>query len=379
MKFETQAMHSGRRPDKAYGAVSNPIYQTSTFVWDDVDKTRGYDYSRSGNPTRQVLEDTLAALEGGQAAFACASGMAAETTVMHLLKAGDHVIATHDLYGGTYRLLAELMPRFGIETTFVRMNNPDDIEGALRSSTRMVWLETPSNPLLSITDLAMVTGIARRHKLLSVMDNTFATPYLQRPFEYGADIVVHSTTKYLNGHCDVVGGAIVTRDDELTRRVASLHNALGSIAGPFDCWLVSRGIETLAVRMRQHVANAQAVAEYLQKHAAVERVYYPGLETHPGHDLAARQMRGFGGMVSFELKGGVAAVNSFLRGIKLIYLAESLGGTHSLAEYPASMSHATMTPEYRRSVGIKDNLVRLSVGLENIEDLWADLEQALTP
>ena len=379
MKFETKTLHSGRRPDKAYGAVSVPIYQTSTFVWDDVDKTRGYDYSRSANPTRQLLEDTLAALEGGQAAFACASGMAAETTVMHLLSAGDHVIATHDLYGGTYRLLAEIMPRFGIETTFVRMDNPDEIEQAIRANTRLVWLETPSNPLLGITDLAMVAGVARRHKLLTVMDNTFATPYLQRPFEFGVDIVVHSTTKYLNGHCDVVGGAIVTRDDELTRRIALLHNALGSIAGPFDCWLVSRGIETLAVRMREHCANAQGVAEYLEKHAAVERVYYPGLESHPGHELAGRQMRGFGGMVSFELKGGVAAVNSFLRGIKLIYLAESLGGTHSLAEYPASMSHATMTPEYRRSAGIKDNLVRLSVGLENIEDLWADLEQALTP
>ncbi len=378
MKFETRAMHSGRRPDKAYGAVSSPIYQTSTFVWDDVDKTRGYDYSRSANPTRQVLEETLAALESGRAAFACASGMAAEITVMHLLSAGDHVIATHDLYGGTYRLLAEIMPRFGIETTFVRMDNPADIEASLRSNTRMVWLETPSNPLLGITDLAMVTGFARQHELLTVMDNTFATPYLQRPFEYGVDIVVHSTTKYLNGHCDVVGGAIVTRDEEMTRRIAFLHNALGSIAGPFDCWLVLRGIETLAVRMRQHVANAQAVAEYLEKHCAVERVYYPGLESHPGHALAGRQMRGFGGMVSFELKGGVAAVNSFLRGIKLIYLAESLGGTHSLAEYPASMSHATMTPEYRRSAGIKDNLVRLSVGLENIEDLWADLEQALT-
>jgi cystathionine beta-lyase/cystathionine gamma-synthase len=377
MEFETQVMHSGERPDKAYGAVSTPIYQTSNFVLDDVDKTRGYDYSRSGNPTRQVLEDTIARLEGGKAAFACSSGMAAESTVVHLLNSGDHVIATDDLYGGTYRLLKDIMPRFGIETTFVRMDSPAGIEAAIRPNTRMVWLETPSNPLLSITDMTMVASIAKKHKLLTVMDNTFASPFFQRPIEFGIDIVVHSTTKYLNGHCDVIGGAIVTSTDELSKRVAYLHNALGAIAGPFDSWLVLRGIETLPVRMKQHAANAMALAEYLQNHPKVEKVYYPGLPTHPGHELAKKQMHGFGGMLSFEVRGGVDAVNSFLRGIKLVYMAGSLGGTHSLAQYPARMSHSTMSPEYRRSVGIKDNLIRLSVGLENVEDLIADLKQAL--
>ncbi len=377
MRFETIAIHAGERPDRAFGAVSVPIYQTSTFVFEDVGKTRGYDYSRTANPTRKALEETIARLEGGRAGFAFATGMAAETTVMHLLKAGDHVISGDDVYGGTYRLFNNVMRDFGLEFSFVRMDNRKRIEAAIRPNTRMLWLETPSNPLLNITDIEMVADIARRHKLLTVMDNTFATPYFLRPIEYGIDLVVHSTTKYLNGHCDVVGGAVVTTTDELTERVQFLLNAMGTCASPFDCWLVLRGIETLGVRMRQHEENAIAVAGYLKKHPAVKRVFYPGLDSHPGHEIARRQMKGFGGMVSFEIKGGVQAANSFLRGTKIFALAESLGGAASLVCQPSTMTHASMPKEHREKAGITDELVRLSVGLENKDDLIEDLGQAL--
>ncbi len=377
MRFETLAIHTGERPDKACGAISVPIYQTSTFVFEDIGKTRGYDYSRTANPTRKVLEDTIARLEGGKAGFAFATGMAAETTAIHLLKAGDHVISTDDVYGGTYRLFQSVMSGFGLEFTFMRLNDRDRIEKAIRPNTRMIWLETPSNPLLSITDLGMVADIARRHNIMTVIDNTFASPYFLRPIEYGIDLVIHSTTKYLNGHCDVVGGAIVTTTDELSQRVQYLLNALGTCAAPFDCWLVLRGIETLPVRMRQHGENAMAVAKYLKAHPAVKRVYYPGLPSHPGHDIAKRQMKGFGGVVSFEVKGGIEAVHAFLRRVKIFHLAESLGGVASLAEHPASMSHASMPADIREKVGITEGLIRLSVGIENIEDLTEDLEQAL--
>jgi cystathionine beta-lyase/cystathionine gamma-synthase len=310
MRFETDAIHAGDRPDKAYGAISAPIYQTSTFAFEDVGKTRGFDYSRSGNPTRKVLEDTIAKLEGGKAGFACASGLAAESTIIHLLKAGDHVVAVEDIYGGTFRLFQDVMTHFGLEFTFIKMSSQKAIESAIKPNTRMLWLETPSNPLLHIVDLEMAAAVARKHSLISVMDNTFASPYFLRPLEFGIDIVVHSTTKYLNGHSDVIGGAIVTGTDELTQRVAFLHNALGAIAGPFDSWLVLRGIETLPIRMRQHETNATAVAHFLKSHAAVSRVYYPGLPDHPGHEIAAKQMKGFGGMVSFEMKGGLEAVTN---------------------------------------------------------------------
>jgi len=377
MRFETLAIHAGERPDKAFGAVSVPIYQTSTFVFEDVGKTRGYDYSRTANPTRKVLEDTIAQLEGGKAGFAFATGMAAEATVMHLLKAGDHIISGDDVYGGTYRLFQNVMRDFGLEFTFLRMDSRERIEKAIRPNTKMLWLESPSNPLLNITDIEMVVDIAKRHNLMTVMDNTFATPYFLRPIEYGVDLVVHSTTKYLNGHCDVVGGAVVTTTDKLTERVQFLLNAMGTCAAPFDCWLVLRGIETLPVRMRQHEENASAVANYLKGHPLVKRVFYPGFDSHPGHEIAKRQMRGFGGVVSFELKGGIDAVNSFLRGIKLFSLAESLGGVASLAEHPATMSHASMPKDYREKVGITDELIRLSIGLENIDDLIEDLRKAL--
>ncbi len=377
MRFETIAIHAGERPDAMFGAVSVPIYQTSTFVFEDVGKTGGYDYSRTANPTRKVLEDTIAALEGGKAGFAFATGMAAEATVIHLLKAGDHVISGDDVYGGTYRLFQDVMPDFGLEFTFLRMDSRQAIEAAIKPNTRMLWLETPSNPLLNIVDIEMVVDIAKEHNLLTVIDNTFATPYFLRPIEYGIDLVVHSTTKYLNGHCDVVGGAVVTTTDELTERVQFLLNAMGTCASPFDCWLVLRGIETLPVRMKQHEANAASVADYLAGHPAVKRVFYPGLSSHPGHEIARRQMKGFGGIVSFELKEGTGAVNDFLRRIKVFSLAESLGGVASLAEHPATMTHASMPEDYRKKVGITDQLVRLSVGLENIDDLIDDLRQAL--
>lgn len=377
MRFETIAIHAGDRPDKAFGAISVPIYQTSTFMFEDTGKTRGYDYSRTGNPTRKVLEDTIARLEGGKAGFAFATGMAAETTVMHLLKAGDHIISGDDVYGGTYRLFQNVLRDFGLEFTFIRMDNRGKIEAAIKPNTRMLWLETPSNPLLNITDIEMAVDIARKHKLLTVLDNTFASPYFLRPIEWGIDIVVHSTTKYLNGHCDVVGGAVVTATEELGQRIQFLLNAMGTCASPFDCWLVLRGIETLAVRMKQHQENAFVVANYLKEHPAVTRVFYPGLKSHPGHDTAKRQMKGFSGMVSFEIKGGTSAANNFLRKIKVFTLAESLGGITSLAEHAATMSHASMPQEYREKVGITDDLVRLSVGLENVADLIEDLTQAL--
>ncbi len=379
MRFETLAIHTGERPDAAFGAVSAPIYQTSTFIFKDVGKTRGYDYSRSANPTRKVLEDTIAQLEGGKAGFAFATGMAAEATVIHLLKGGDHIISGDDVYGGTYRLFQNVMRDFGLDFTFLRMDNREKIEQAIKPNTRMLWLETPSNPLLNIIDIEMAVDIANKHHILTVIDNTFASPYFLRPIEYGIDLVVHSTTKYLNGHCDVVGGAVVTTTDELTERVQFLLNAMGTCASPFDCWLVLRGIETLPVRMRQHETNAFAVANYLLGHPRVKRVFYPGLESHPGYKIAKRQMRGFGGVVSFELRDGIKAVNSFLRRIKVFSLAESLGGVVSLAEHPATMSHASMPQDYREKVGITDGLIRLSVGLENIDDLIEDLGQALEP
>ncbi len=378
MNFETLSIHAGHRLDEHYGARSVPIYQTSNFVFDDINKPKcGYEYSRTANPTRKILEDTIASLEGGKAGFAFATGMAAETTLMHLLKAGDHVISGDDVYGGTYRLFQCVMAEFGLEFTFVRMNNREALEKAIRPNTKMLWLETPSNPLLNIIDLEMVTDVARRHKILTVMDNTFATPYFLKPLDYGIDIVVHSTTKYLNGHCDVVGGAVVTSTDEFTQKVQFLLNAMGTCAAPFDCWLVLRGIETLAVRMAQHEKNALAIAAYLQKHQAVSKVYYPGLKTHEGHEIAARQMKGFGGMVSFEMKGGLPAARAFLKGIRLFSLAESLGGVASLAAHPATMSHASVPCDVRESVGIKDELVRLSVGIENVNDLIEDLDKAL--
>lgn len=377
MRFETVALHGGEKPCPATGAMITPIYQTSTFVFEDIGKTKGYDYSRTANPTRQVLEKTIAELEGGAGGFAFATGMAAETTVVCLLEQGSHVISGDDVYGGTYRLFADVMTKFGLEFTFLRMDERSKIEKAIRPNTKMLWIETPSNPLLNIVDMEMVADVAKKHNLLTVADNTFATPYFLRPIEYGIDLVVHSTTKYLNGHCDVVGGAVVAATEELAGKVHFLLNAMGTCASPFDSWLVLRGIKTLPVRMRQHEANAAAIADYLQQHPKVDRVFYPGLKSHPGHEVAKRQMGGFGGMVSFELKGGIESVNSTMRKLKVFSLAESLGGVDSLVEHPATMSHASMPKEFRKAVGIADSLVRLSVGLEHVDDLIEDLEEAL--
>ncbi len=377
MRFETSAIHSGRQPDPVTGALATPIYQTSTFAFEDVGITRGYDYSRTANPTRKALENCIAELEGGKAGFAFATGMAAETTVMHLLKAGDHVISGDDIYGGTYRLFEKVMKDFGLEFTFLRMDDRKRIEEAIRPNTRMIWIETPSNPLLNIVDIEMVVDIARKHNLMTVADNTFPTPYFLRPIEYGVDLVVHSTTKYLNGHCDVVGGAVVTTTDELTERIQFLLNAMGTCASPFDCWLVLRGIKTLPVRMIRQEENAAQVAAYLEKHPKVKRVFYPGLKSHPGHEIAMSQMEGFGCVVSFEIKGGTNAANSFLRSVSIFSLAESLGGVDSLVGHPATMSHASMPEDVRRDVGITDELIRLSVGLEHADDLIEDLARAL--
>jgi cystathionine gamma-lyase/cystathionine beta-lyase len=346
-------------------------------MFEDIGQTKGFDYSRTANPTRKVLEDTIARLEGGKAGFAFATGMAAEATAIHLLSAGDHVVCGDDVYGGTYRLFADVMTRFGIEFTFIRMDSRQRIEEAIRPNTKMIWIETPSNPLLNIVDIEMVAEIARQNKLLGVIDNTFASPYLQKPIDLGMDLVVHSTTKYLNGHCDVVSGAIVTTTDTLSEKVHYLQNGMGTCASPFDSWLVLRGIETLAVRMERHQQNASIVANYLNEHSAVEKVFYPGLKDHPGHEIAAKQMSGFGGMVSFVLKAG-SNVDDVLRGFDLFALAESLGGAASLVEHPGGMSHASMPLEYRQTVGITDELIRLSIGLENANDLIDDLKQALS-
>lgn len=377
MKFETLVLHGAEKPDPLTGAIVTPIYQTSTFVFEDVGKTRGYDYSRSGNPTRKVLEGTIAKLEGGKSGFAFATGMAATTTVMSLLEKGSHVISGDDIYGGSYRLFEGVMKRFGIEFTFVRMDDRRKIQEAIRPNTKMIWLESPSNPLLNIIDLEMVADIAKKNNITTAIDNTFATPYFLRPIEYGIDLVVHSTTKYLNGHCDVVGGAVVTSTDELSKNIQYYMNAMGTCASPFDCWLVLRGIKTLPLRMKRHEENATAVANYLSKHPKVKKVYYPGLKSHPGHEIARRQMSGFGGMVSFEIAGGIEDIHSLLRKTGIFSLAESLGGVDSLIEHPATMSHASIPAEVRKSIGIKDNLIRLSIGLEHMDDLIQDLEQAL--
>ncbi|MDO9065548.1 MAG: PLP-dependent transferase, partial [Chloroflexota bacterium] len=300
-----------------------------------------------------------------------------ETTAIHLLKAGDHVICGNDVYGGTYRLFKNVMTNFGLEFTFLRMDSRKALESAVKPNTKMIWLETPSNPLLNIVDLEMAVAVGRKHNLLTVIDNTFSSPYFLRPIEFGIDLVVHSTTKYLNGHSDVVGGAIVTTTDELTQKVQFIHNAMGVCASPFDCWLVLRGIETLPLRMRQHEANATAVANFLKEQTIVKRVFYPGLKTHPGHEIAKKQMKGFGGVVSFEIKGGKRSANRFLKRLKIFALAESLGGATSLAEHPSTMSHASLPEDFRKEVGVTDDLIRLSVGLENIDDIIGDLKQAL--
>ena len=377
MKFATKAIHLGQDSDKSTGAVTVPIFQTSTYARDDVGKTKGYEYSRTGNPTRTALETIIAGLENGSHGLAFASGMSAVDSVVRLLSKGDHVVVSDDVYGGTYRLFTKVMERFGLGFSFVDTSDLEVLEGAIQPSTRMLWIESPSNPLLKLTDIRSASKMARGRGILTVVDNTFMSPYFQRPLELGCDIVVHSTTKYLGGHSDVIGGALVASDPEISERLKFIQNSVGAIPGPFDCWLVLRGVKTLAVRMERHNANAQAVAEFLEAHHGVERVIYPGLKSHPQHELAQRQMTGYGGMVSFSPKGGVHSSRSILNATKLFLLAESLGGVESLISSPAAMTHASIPAKSRMKTGIRDDLIRLSVGIEDIEDLISDLSQAL--
>ena len=377
MEFETRAIHDGQAAEPLTGAVAVPVYQTSTYQQDGIGRPRAYEYSRTGNPTRRALEEALASLESGAHGLAFASGVAATTAVFQLLSPGDHVVAGDDLYGGTYRLLEKVYRPWGVEVDYADSTSPAAFAAAIRPNTRLIWVETPTNPLLKLVDLAAVAKAARPAGALLAVDNTFASPYFQRPLELGADVVVHSTTKYLGGHSDVVGGAVVVRREDLFHKLHFYQNAAGAIPGPWDSWLVLRGLKTLAVRMREHERNALHLARLLENHPAVERVHYPGLASHPQHKLARRQMSGFGGMLAVELKGGFAAVERFVARLKVFTLGESLGGVESLASYPPRMTHASLPAEERKRRGIRDNLVRLSVGIEHAQDLEADLLGAL--
>ncbi|HET9329920.1 MAG TPA: PLP-dependent aspartate aminotransferase family protein [Steroidobacteraceae bacterium] len=379
-RFATRVIHGGQRPDPLTGAVMPPIYATSTYVQSSPGVHQGFEYSRTRNPTRDALQASLANLEGGAAAFAFASGMAATATLLELLDAGSHIVAMHDLYGGSYRLLENVRKRSaGHSVSFVDLSQEGALQAALRPDTRLVWVESPTNPLLKLVDLSAVAALARARGIISVCDNTFATPFIQRPLEHGFDIVVHSTTKYLNGHSDAIGGAAIVRQgSELTERIAYLQNAIGGVPGPFDSFLTLRGIKTLALRMERHCGNALAIAQFLEQHPQVERVYYPGLPSHAQHALARRQMTGgYGGIVTAVLRGGLPAARRALEACELFALAESLGGVESLIEHPGIMTHASLPAAIRATLGISDGLIRLSVGVEAVEDLIAELRRAL--
>ncbi len=378
-KFDTRVIHAGQRPDPTTGAIMPPIYATSTYVQESPGRHKGYEYSRTHNPTRQAYERCIADLESGTHGFAFASGMAATATILELIDSGSHVVAMDDLYGGTRRLFHGVRERSaGLEFSFVDLTDPDVIEGALRENTRMIWVESPSNPLLKIVDLEAIAELATARGILVVADNTFATPCLQRPIEYGVDIVMHSATKFINGHSDMIGGIAVTANAALAERLAYLSNSIGAIAGPFDSFLALRGVKTLAVRMERHCSNGLAVAEWLERDRRVERVIYPGLASHPQHELAMRQMSGFGGIVTFFIDGDLDRARRFLERCQLFALAESLGGVESLVDHPAIMTHASVPAPNREALGIDDRLIRLSVGIENLNDLIADLDQALS-
>jgi len=372
MRFATKAIHVGQEPDPLTGAVTVPIYMTSTYS----QKTqRDWVYGRTGNPTRSALERNLAALEEGRHGLCFSSGMGAITTILTLLKSGDHAVVSDDCYGGVYRIFTRIMSQYGIESTFVDMTDLIAVEDAFRPETRIIWSETPTNPLMKVIDLKEIAVIAKAHEAIGVCDNTFASPYLQQPLTLGIDLVVHSTTKYLGGHADILGGAVVTRRDDLHEKLKFAQNALGAVPSPFDCWLVLRGVKTLAVRIERHCDNAEALAKFLAEHRKIERVLYPGLVGHPGHGMAKRQMRRFGGMMSFVLRDG-SRVMDVLRKLEVAVLAESLGGVETLIEHPASMTHASLPKEEREARGITDGLVRLSVGIEDIEDLVEDFQRA---
>lgn len=374
----TRAIHAGQQPDPATGAIMTPIYATSTYVQSSPGVHQGYEYSRSQNPTRQAYEACIADLEGGVAGFAFASGLAAAATALELLDSGSHVIAMDDLYGGSYRLFDKVRRRTAaLDFSFVDLNDLDAVAAALTPQTRMIWAETPTNPMLKLVDLAALSAFAREHGLILVVDNTFCSPMVQRPIELGADIVLHSATKYLNGHSDIVGGVLVAADIELGKQLAFLQNSIGAVAGPFDAFLAMRGLKTLHLRMREHCASALKIAQWLEAHPAVEKVIYPGLPSHPQHELAKRQMQGFGGIVTIRIKGGLEASRRMLEQTRLFALAESLGGVESLIEHPAIMTHASVPAEKRAELGIDDGLIRLSVGVEDVEDLIAELDACL--
>ena len=379
--FETRAIHAGQEPDPTTGAIMTPIYTSSTYVQESPGVHKGYDYSRSVNPTRKALESCIADLEGSNYGFAFASGMSASATVLELLDSGDHVIAMDDLYGGTYRLFENVRKRSaGLEFTFCDLSDLNTLETSINQSTKMIWIETPTNPLLKIADLSAISQFAKKHNLIAVCDNTFCSPYIQNPLDFGFDIVVHSATKYLNGHSDLIGGVVVCSNEkeDLANEILYLQNAVGSIMNPFDSFLLLRSLKTLSVRMERHCTNAHEIANLLESHQSIEKVIYPGLESHPQHDIAKKQMKGFGGMISVVLKGGLDSATRFLEKTKIFSLAESLGGVESLIEHPAIMTHASIPREVREEIGISDGLVRLSVGIESLEDLVEDIENSLS-
>jgi cystathionine gamma-synthase/cystathionine gamma-lyase len=377
MRFETTAIHVGQEPEEQTGAIVVPIFQTATYAQPAIGQHKGYEYSRTHNPTRKAMEECIAALEGGKYGLGFASGMAAIATSMSLVKKGDHIISSDDVYGGTYRVFERIFRDWGLDFTFVDTSDLAKVSAALKPNTRMLWLETPTNPLLKVVDLRAAVELGRKHGLIVVVDNTFASPYFQRPLELGVDLVVHSTTKFLGGHSDVVGGAAVTSDDRLYERLSFAQNALGAIPGPFDCWLVLRGLKTLAVRMRQHEANARVIAEFLEKHPRVQRTLYPGLPSFKYHATAKKQMSGFGSLISFYIDGGETQARKVCAAARIFALAESLGGVESLIEHPALMTHASIPRELREGRGITDNFIRLSVGIEHVDDLLADIDGAL--
>jgi cystathionine beta-lyase/cystathionine gamma-synthase len=374
--FATRAVHAGQAPDPSTGAVMTPIYQTSTYVQAGLGKHKGYEYARTQNPTREAWERCVASLEGGQYGFAFASGLASLDAVLKMLSQGDHVVSGENIYGGSHRLMQQVYSRLGLEFTFVDMRDIRNVEQALRKETKVIYCETPTNPMMNLADLAAVGDLAQAHGLIYVVDNTFATPFFQQPLSHGADIVLHSTTKYLNGHSDMVGGMLVTSRDDLAERLGFLQNSAGGVPGPMDCWLALRGVKTLPLRMRQHDANGRAIAEWLSGQKGVQKLYYPGLSSHPQHDLAERQMTGFGGMLSFDL-GDEGRARKFVESTRIFALAESLGGVESLIGHPASMTHASVPRAMREAMGLTDSLVRLSCGIEDTQDLIADLDRAL--
>ncbi len=376
MKFSTRAIHAGQSPDPTTGAIMTPVYLTSTYVQESPGIHKGWEYSRTHNPTRKAYEDCIANLESAKFGFAFASGCAAATTVMHLLKKGDHVVAMDDMYGGTYRLFDKVLQNDGLEFSYVDLTKSENFTKEIKPHTKMVWLETPTNPTLKLTDIAAIVKIAKQKNILVVVDNTFMSPVFQRPIELGADIVVHSATKYIGGHSDMVGGIAITDDSKLAEKLAFLSNSMGAIQGPFDSFLALRSLKTLPIRMKAHSENASKVAEFLQAHPSVEKVVYPGLKSHPQHALAKSQMHGFGGMITFFIKGGLPASRKFLESVQVFALAESLGGVESLVEHPAIMTHASVPLEQRKLLGIDDSLIRLSVGIEDVDDLIDDLKQA---